>query len=145
VVRLYGGTPPDQWSDGDVQQMATAAGQLASLGVKLVQVGNEPNLERRLLERGLPRDVSLQRSAERQAQALLAIRREVGDAVKLGIPPMGAGSPDSDSTGTHAPQTYFLAMLRAIHAVEVAHKLKLSDGIPAEPLWAAPSVTRRRS
>lgn len=130
VVRLYNGTPPDQWSDADLQNMAQAAKQLAGMGVQLIQVGNEPNLEGRLLERGVPRDVYLQRSAERQAQALLAIRREVGNTVKLGIPPMGAGSPDSDGTGTHAPQTYFPAMLRAIHAVEVAHGVKLCDWIP---------------
>ncbi|MBS1148468.1 MAG: hypothetical protein H6Q89_166 [Myxococcaceae bacterium] len=130
VVRMYNSTPPDQWSDQDLQNMASCAKQLAGMGVKLVQVGNEPNLEGNLLARGVPRDEYLQRSAMRQAQALLVIRQAVGDSVKLGIPPMGCGSPDSDGTGTHAPQTYFPALLRAIHGIEQANGVKLCDWIP---------------
>ncbi|MHB8872757.1 MAG: hypothetical protein ACYC8T_03625 [Myxococcaceae bacterium] len=130
VVRLYNGTPPDQWSDDDIQKMADGARALAAMGVKLVQVGNEPNLEGKVLERGISRADYLARSTERQAQALLAIRNAVGDSVKLGIPPMGCGSPDSDGTGTHAPQTYFPAMLQAIHRLEVQSGKRLCDWIP---------------
>ena len=130
VVRLYNGTPPDQWSDDDIKKMADGAKALSAMGVKLVQVGNEPNLEGKVLEQGISRADYLAKSAERQAQALLAIRNVVGDSVKLGIPPMGCGSPDSDGTGTHSPQTYFPAMLQAIHRLEVQSGKKLCDWIP---------------
>lgn len=130
TARLYIGTPPDEWSAEDIAVMASGAKALDAMGVKLVQVGNEPNLEGNLLKRGVSREVYLAASVEKQAQALLAVRNAVGDSVKIGIPPMGSGSPDSDATGTHAPQTYFPAMLQAIHRLELQSGKRLCDWIP---------------
>jgi hypothetical protein len=126
VVRLYLGTTPQGWSDHDLQKIADCARQVSSLGVKLIHIGNEPNIEGHF--DGLSREDYLERSTARQAEALLAVRRAVGADVKIGIPPMAPGSPDSGTA--FAPQTYFPALLNKIKRLEVATGERLCDWIP---------------
>ena len=132
VVRLFNDKPPDLWGEEDFRAMEQQAKTLADNGVKLIQVGNEPNIEGDLIVDGKPRlDTAtyVQRSAERQAEAMLRIRNAVGDGVKLGPPPMSAGSPDDDK-GNQAPQTYFPALMRAVADKERASGKQLADWIP---------------
>lgn len=134
VVRLYTGTPPDQWSDADLATMARGAKDLANLGVKLIQVGNEPNIEGNLKGRGMLTPQGWQQyldvSTRRQAEAMLAVKRAVGDAAQVGIPPMACGSPDKVDWGSYAPETYFVKLLGAIKDVERASGQRIADWIP---------------
>lgn len=134
VVRLYNGTPPDQWSDQDIANMASGAKKLAELGVKLIQVGNEPNIEGKLKERGMLSPQAWQQyldsSVKRQAEAMLAVKRAVGDSAKVGIPPMACGSPDKPDWGSYAPETYFQKLLGAIKDVERSSGTRIADWVP---------------
>lgn len=131
VVRLYNPRPPDEWTDADLDAMAQQAKTLAGMGVQLVQVGNEPNIEGQLIRDGAPRlsnAVYMERSAARQAEAMLRIRGAAGEGIKIGIPPMAAGSPDDDQ-GHQAPQTYFKVLVRAIAEQERKSGVKIADFI----------------
>lgn len=141
LARLYTAKEPDQWGPADFDQMAQQSKNLVDQGVKLIQVGNEPNLtgESKLRRedgslRMSPQEY-IQKSSEQQARAMLAIREKVGDGVKLGPPPVAAGSPDEFSAnppfhGNQAPQTYFPVLMQEMAKLEKSSGRKLVDWIP---------------
>lgn len=105
VVRLYEATPPDQWDAGMINRMAQAAKELQDQGVRLIQIGNEPNHrdESKLFER---RHVSpqeyIQKTIENTAKALKAVKQAAPE-VRFGAPPMAPGTPNAPDQG------YFLS------------------------------------
>ncbi len=97
--------------------------------MRLIQVGNEPNIEGQLAARGMSNDQYVKSSVEREAKALQMLHDSLSDTgIKIGPPPMAPGS--SNCPGYIAPQTYFRALVQAIKAQEVAHGKRYVDWLP---------------
>ncbi|MBN2359649.1 MAG: hypothetical protein JXR83_09340, partial [Deltaproteobacteria bacterium] len=131
TVRLMEPGPMDQWSGDDIEKMGDAAVHLQQLGVKLIQVGNEPNHND---ESKLGDGASPERRAEYQRRcnenlvaALVEIRDRCGDSVKLGLPPMAPGTPNSG--GYFDSHQFYRSMCQAVAAAEKPPQ-KLVDWIP---------------
>lgn len=131
VVRLYVGDAPDTWSGEQIAQMGEAAHKLAALGVKLIQVGNEPNIEGRLSARGMNDERGLEtylaNSTRRLVDALVAVQAAVGDSAAIGLAPMACGAGDVPSLGVLSPSRYFTRLCQEVAAREEQTGLRLVD------------------
>ncbi len=145
VVRLYTPTPPDGWDEGELQRQANAAKSLSAMGVKLIQIGNEPNIEGNLTARGITdpaaRQQYLDRSCDALARCMLAVRRACGDAVKIGATPMACGAPDSADLGSHSPRTFFNRLMASVKGVEASSGLKVVDWLSVHTYRFPPGPT----
>ncbi|HEX5749147.1 MAG TPA: peptidoglycan-binding domain-containing protein [Archangium sp.] len=120
TVRIYEPSPPDQWNAETMTRMSDTAVALGNMGVRLIQLGNEPNIETGLEGRQgqVSKEQYLQDSVARQVDALAAIqdalaREGLSGQVKVGIPPMAAGASD-EAPFAFAPDTYFKALVQGI-------------------------------
>lgn len=120
TVRIYEPSSPDQWNQETIDRMSNAAVTLGNMGVQLIQLGNEPNIETHLEGRQgqLTKEQYLRSSIDRQVDALVSMkdalaRAGLGDRVKVGLPPMAAGASD-DAPFAFAPDTYFKELVKSV-------------------------------
>lgn len=137
VARLYDPGSPDAWDDAAVARLVHASRRLAALGVKLLQVGNEPNhgetsnlAQRPTLDPG----EYVRLSIFNYARAMGAIKAALGDAVRLGTPPLAPGTPDSPAEGYFPSRDiqgpgYFSTMLDGFARYERNAGLRIVDWI----------------
>ncbi len=147
VVRLYTGTSPADWSAQDLQNMANQARHLADQGVKLIQVGNEPNhAQESHPDQNQPWDWDgyERRSIDRQVEALKAVKNAVGDRAAVGIPPMAPGTPDRQewAKGYYGSHPYFEKLVGAIAKAERADGRAYVDWVPTHTYAAAPGESK---
>lgn len=120
TVRIYEPSSPDQWNTETIDRMSKTAVELGKMGVRLIQLGNEPNIETNLEGRQgqVTKEQYLRDSVARQVDALVAMqdalaREGLSGQVKVGIPPMAAGASDA-APFAFAPDTYFKALVQGI-------------------------------
>jgi hypothetical protein len=125
VVRLYTPVTPDQWDQNLIDQMSAAAAHLANnVGIELIQVGNEPNIEgahRVDINDPESRNRYFETSIENQAWAVEAVNDAVaGTNAVIGIPPMAGGATyfNDDTFGVYSAQEYFVALVEEIASRE---------------------------
>lgn len=81
VVRIYEGKAADQWGQEDINRMRDAAVQLAQDGVKLIQIGNEPNIETKLRERMTPEEAGWVSRLENREISMEQIPQAIRDSL----------------------------------------------------------------
>lgn len=120
TVRIYEPSSPDQWNQETIDRMSNAAVTLGNMGVQLIQLGNEPNIETHLEGRQgqVTKEQYLRNSIDRQVDALVSMqdaldRADLGDKVQVGLPPMAAGSSDG-AAFAFAPDTYYKELVKSV-------------------------------
>lgn len=146
AVRLYLGTSPADWSPQDIQQMAAQAKAFSAMGVKLIQVGNEPNHAQEShanQNQSWDWDGYERRSIDNQVAALKAVKNAVGGGAAVGLPPMAPGTPDRQewAKGYYGSHPYFEKLVDAIGAAERADGRAYVDWVPTHTYAAAPGET----